>query len=214
MQPVFHYPSETLIFEPTDICTRWAIGALFPGRESAPLEIDLGCGDGAFLLASAAEMPERNFIGVERLLGRVRRTCRGAAAAGLRNVRLVRLETLYLMRYLLPPGSVSVLHLMFPDPWPKRRHWHHRVFQASFLDAAHPLLTPDGEIRLTTDDEPYYRHMRSVFEGRADFREEPWEPGPDYPQTDFEKGFRAQGLPIYRALLRRVSGPGSVDSTR
>ena len=187
-----------------DICARLDLSALFPGRETAPLEVDLGSGDGAFLAEMAARFPERNFLGVERLLGRIRRTCKRLAHVGASNARLIRLESHYVVRWLLPPGSVQVFHVMFPDPWPKRRHHIHRLIQTSFLDDAWTALAPGGELRLTTDDAPYFQHMRQVFEPHAGFAEEPWDPGPDYPCTDFETLFRAKGLPIYRSLLRRI----------
>ena len=203
MQPVYLIPPQSVRHEPENLFAPLDPAALFPESPLAPLEIDLGCGDGAFLLTMARQHPDRNFLGTERLLGRVRRTCRGAAEAGLCNVRVVRLESHYFLRYLLPEASVTTLHLMFPDPWPKRRHHHRRLVQTNFLDAAHVALRPGGELRLTTDDFPYFKHMCAVSKPHPGFREEPWEPGPDYPQTDFERLFRGQGLPIHRALLRR-----------
>lgn len=181
--------------------------ALFPGRPHAPLEVDLGCGDGAFLVAMAGQTPEHNFLGVERLLGRVRKTSRRTAREGLENVRLLRIESHYTLRHLLPGGSVAVAHVMFPDPWPKRRHNHRRLIQTEFLDAVQRVLAPGGELRLTTDDLPYFTHMRAVFQKHPAFVEEPWEPGEDYPQTDFERLFRGKNLPIYRALLRKTEPP-------
>jgi len=211
MQPVYLFPPETVRFQPENPCEPLDLAALFPGRQGAPLEVDLGCGDGSFLLAIAARAPEHNFLGVERLLGRVRRTSRGAATLGLTNVRVIRLESHYVVRYLLPGGSASVLHVMFPDPWPKRRHHHRRLIQPAFLDAAAQALRPGGELRLTTDDLPYFKHMRAVFNAHPAFVEQPWEPGPEYPQTDFERQFRAQGLPIHRALLRTPALPPRRD---
>jgi len=203
MQPVFLFPPDTVEFLPEDYCARLDLATLFPGRENAPLELDLGCGDGAFLVEMAKRFPERNFLGVERLLGRVRRTCKGLAREGAANARVIRLESHYLVRYLLPPGSVSVFHVMFPDPWPKRRHHVKRLIQTAFLDDIAVALAPGGELRLTTDDAPYFQHMRKVFEAHPGFTQEPWTPGPDYPQTDFEAIFRCHALPIYRALLRK-----------
>lgn len=204
VQPVYLVPPETIPHELESIFAPLDIGNMFAHQPNAPLEVDLGCGDGSFLAEMAQRMPERNFIGVERLLGRVRRTARRAACLGLRNVRLVRLESGYLVRYLLPRGSVAVMHVMFPDPWPKRRHHHHRLVQPGFLDVVQLALAPKGELRLTTDDLPYYQHMQKVFKAHSGFAEEPWDPGEDYPRTDFEQIFRAKGLPVYRVLLRKT----------
>lgn len=195
---------EQVEYIPQNYFTPQSLSALFPGREKAPLQIDLGSGDGAFLLKMAASHPEENFIGVERLLGRIRKTCRKVARAGLCNVRLMRIESLYFLQYLLPPATANVIHVMFPDPWPKKRHHNRRLVQTGFLNAVHVALQAGGELRLTTDDLPYFEHMREVFTPHPGFREEPWTPGPDYPQTDFERFFRGQGQPIYRACLRRV----------
>src|SRR5436190_589287 len=97
---------------------------------TASLEVDLGCGDGSFLTAAAAANSKSNFLGVERLVGRVRSACRKIAANGLTNARILRCEISYAVCHLLPPGSVAGFHLMFPDPWPKRRHAARRLFTA------------------------------------------------------------------------------------
>src|SRR5260370_8374057 len=99
-----------------------------------------GCGSGVFFIEAARQYPERNFFGVERLLGRVRKTLRSASQLGLTNVRVLRLEIDYTIRFLLSPGSVSRLHLSFPDPWPNRRHSRRRLVDEGFLAAsASPL---------------------------------------------------------------------------
>lgn len=207
MQPVSPLTPQHVEYIPENYFAPLRIGALFPGREEAPLQVDLGCGDGSFLLAMAALQPEHNFVGVERLKGRASKTSRRAARAGLCNSRVIRIESQYFLQYMLPAASASVLHVMFPDPWPKKKHNSRRLIQAPFLNVAHGALRPGGELRLTTDDLPYFEHMREVFGAHLGFREEPWEPGEGYPQTDFERLFRGQGLPIYRALLRRVELP-------
>ena len=170
----------------------------------APLEVDIGCGEGSFLVAMAARFPERNFLGIERLLGRIRKTCRRTAARNLENVRVLRLESSYTVQHLLPPGSVSVFHVMFPDPWPKRKHHRRRLIADPFLDTIHAALCEMGELRLTTDDADYFAHMKRVCLARTDFEPVPWPDDPAYPQTDFERGFRARGLPIHRLLLRKI----------
>ena len=178
------------------------LAACFP--RPAPIEVDIGCGDGSFLIRMAHSNPERNFLGIERLLGRVRRTCRKAARVGLENTRVLRIESAYATRWLLPPKSVDVFHVMFPDPWPKRRHQVRRLINNDFLDAVWVALIHGGELRLSTDDAHYFQHMEGVMALRKDFAIEPWEPGGDYPQTDFERRFRAKGMKINRLLARKI----------
>jgi tRNA (guanine-N7-)-methyltransferase len=174
------------------------------GRE-APVEIDIGCGDGAFIVEMAKRYPDRDFLGTERLLGRVRKSCRRALNAGLQNVRVLQLESLYTTRYLLPPGSISVFHVLFADPWPKRKHQRRRLINPPFLDAARTALTSEGVLNIVTDHRDYAAYIREVISGRSDFVEIPHPPDLEYPMTDFEKRFREQNLPIYRIRLAAVN---------
>ena len=115
---------------------------LFPSE--APLEVDLGCGKGRFLTSRALACPGHNFVGVDRLLARLRKVDKKIARMDLENVRLLRIEVSYAVRYLLPPNSVSVYYIFFPDPWPKKRHHRRRLINPAFLDALHSTLTEDG----------------------------------------------------------------------
>ncbi len=172
-----------------------------------PVEVDLGSGPGKFLVESAISFPERNFLGIERLLGRVRKTCRASSTIGLTNVRVLRLELEYTVRYLLPGNSISRFHLNFPDPWPKRRHHARRVVDDEFLKAIHTSLVKSGELWIKTDHESYFQNMEKVAA-----RSELWTPlewaEEGYPRTDFEEQFLAKALPIYRLRLsKRNSDP-------
>src|SRR5947208_16346355 len=115
----------------------------------APVEIDLGCGDGAFLAALAQENPAHNFLGIERLLGRVRNVCRKVARLDLKNARILRMESTYAVANLLPAGSVTAFYLLFPDPWPKRRHHRRRAFTREFLFSIHRALVAGGLFPVT-----------------------------------------------------------------
>jgi len=190
-------------FEPADYFARATMSDLFP-RE-APFEVDIGSGEGTFILTMAERHPERNFLGIERLLGRIRKTCRAAARRTLPNVRMLRLEIAYALRYVLPLESVSVAHVLFPDPWPKRYHHGRRLIQDGFMEALHGILVAGGELRIKTDDEPYFLWMEKVLGRAKGYERLDWpEDLDDYPTTDFEARFVAQGLPIYRARLRKV----------
>lgn len=194
--------AERAEWKPEDITKRATIAGIF-GRE-APLEVDFGSGDGSFILAMAARFPERNFLGTERMLGRVEKTCRGAARRGLSNVRVLRMESLYTAQWLLPVESASIVHIGFPDPWPKRHHHPRRLFQDEFMVALHQVVAPGGEVRIKTDDQPYFLWIEKVLARAKGFERIEWIEEADYPRTDFESHFLAQGLPIYRAKLRRL----------
>src|SRR2546423_13079579 len=169
----------------------------------APLEIDLGCGDGAFLAALAQENPAHNFLGIERLLGRVRSVCRKVARLDLKNARILRMESSYAVTHLLPPSSVTTFHLLFPDPWPTRRHHRRRAFTPEFLSSIQRALVGGGLFHVATDHADYFHQIERVIAATDIFvisREQN-----HFPPTSFEQKYVAGGLPIHRLLLRKVS---------
>jgi tRNA (guanine-N7-)-methyltransferase len=164
-----------------------------------PVELDLGAGDGGFALAYAAAHPGINLLAVERLLGRVRKIEKRAARAAQNNLRVLRLEFGYAVRYLLPRGSVAVAHILFPDPWPKRRHWPRRLIQPEFVRDLAGALRAGGELRFTTDHAHYFETAQAAVEAAGVLRRvEEWDFSGD-PKTDFQKTFEAEGRAIWRA---------------
>jgi tRNA (guanine-N7-)-methyltransferase len=186
---------------PADYFAPLDLAQVFP--RPGPLEVDIGCGDGAFLVALAERFPERNFLGLEKLAGRVRRACKKASRLALPNVRLLRIESAYAIQYLLLPASVDVVHLLFPDPWPKKKHRRRRIMSADFLALVHRLLVPDGRFRLATDQKEYFAAMRQLILPTAFVEMTPGEE--TFPLTTFERHFLAEGAPIYRLELRKIS---------
>lgn len=190
-------------FVPEDYFRRIEPGALRPGGR--PLEVDLGCGDGSFLLAMAGAHPEREFLGVERLLGRVRKVCRKITRAGLANARVLRLESRYAVEWLLPEASVARLHLLCPDPWPKLRHHRRRLLQKEFLDAVRRVLAEGGEFLFLTDHEEYHEWGRERVAAHEGFEILPWEEDSFfYPKTDFQVQWEAEGRVMHRLRCRKV----------
>jgi tRNA (guanine-N7-)-methyltransferase len=169
----------------------------------APLEVDLGCGDGSFLAALAQQDRHRNFLGTERLLGRVRSACRKIAQSELSNARVLRIESSYTVRHLFPAQSVDRFHLLFPDPWPKRRHTRRRIVTEEFLASIHRALVPHGMLQIATDQTDYFESMldlASRFPGLAVVPE-----SGAGPTTTFQKQFEQRGRRIHRFGLRKVS---------
>lgn len=173
---------------------------LFPDV-SRPLEVDLGCGDGRFLLAMAAQHPERDFLGVERMLGRYDKVAKRISQAGLTNARVLRLESCYTVAWLLPTASVSRLHLLCPDPWPKTKHHRRRlVVNGEFQQGLQRLLMPAGEFLLKTDDPDYYFAAAEHFDGLSAFMRLDWpEDAFFHPPTDFELQWLRIGRSMHRA---------------
>ena len=164
-----------------------------------PLEMDLGCGDGSFLIDLAKHHPERDFIGVERLLGRCRKVSKKIIRNGLENARILRLDSKYVVEWLLPAESVSRIHLLCPDPWPKMRHNRRRLVQQGFLEAVKAALEPGGEFLFMTDHEEYFEWAVERIHASKLFEIRPW--GDDsffYPKTDFQIQWEAEGKSMNR----------------
>jgi tRNA (guanine-N7-)-methyltransferase len=188
-------------FVPENYLTPLDLDLVF--ERSAPVEIDLGCGDGAFVTALARQNPEHNFLGIERLIGRVRSTCRKAARENLSNLRVLRVEIAYAVRYLVPTESAAMFYLLFPDPWPKTRHHRRRIVTAEFLESIWNALVPGGILQIATDEADYFEQITrlcAVVPGFAAV-----DPSLDvaHPVSTFGERFREAGVKTYLLELRK-----------
>ncbi len=184
---------------------------------AAPLQVDLGCGDGSFLCELARRHPEENFLGIDRLVGRVAKACRNAVA--LENVRVLNVESSYAVRHLLPEASIETFYLLFPDPWPKRRHHRRRIVTKDFLESTHRALKNGGVLQIATDQFDYFRQIERLAHASSLQVSEKLDglkpsslgektssdKNDDFPLSKFERRFSALGVPIYRLALRKIS---------
>jgi tRNA (guanine-N7-)-methyltransferase len=191
---------KNLVVQLRSIVEPLTLAELFPKPQ--PLEVELGCGDASFLVEFARRNPERNFIGVERLLGRIQKLDRKSRRAGLANLRGVRIESSYFLQFLLPPHSAAALHIYFPDPWPKKKHRKHRLIGGNFPALARAALASGGAVYLRTDDADYFQQMTEVFAASRDFQkiETPVELAEL--TTDFERDFNSKGIQTLRAAYQ------------
>ena len=113
---------------------------------SRPLEVEVGCGKGRFLVSRAAANPDCDFLGIERMLERVRLFDGKCRRGGIANAKVLRLEALYTFHYLLPAHGIRRVYVFFPDPWPKRKHHSHRLFGPLFLNALWKRLEVGGRV--------------------------------------------------------------------
>ena len=192
--------TENLIVTLPSIVERLDVARLFPAAQ--PLEVELGCGDASFLAEYARQNPAKNFIGVERLLGRIQKLDKKGRRLGLTNTRGVRIESAYFLQYLLPPHAAVALHIYFPDPWPKKKHRRHRLIGETFPALARTTLTPGGTVFLRTDDTDYFQQMTEVFNAAKEFEKVETPAALAGITTDFERDFNAQGIPTLRAAYK------------
>jgi tRNA (guanine-N7-)-methyltransferase len=165
-----------------------------------PVEIEIGPGRGDVVLAFAAERPATNFFAIERAAGLADAIAAEARRRRLANVRVVAGDACCVLRHLVPPDSVSAVHVYFPDPWPKTRHRHRRLFDRPDLaEAIRRALVPGGLVHVATDLSSLHDAMcaRLAAAGlvASDAR------GPLRPVSKFERKYAAAGT--YAAAFSR-----------
>lgn len=185
-----------------DLPSHVDLDALVPG--DGPWEIELGFGKGRYLLRRAQEDPARRFLGVE-IVSKYFRLLEGRAARrGLTNLVTVRGEALYLLSAAMPRHFADVVHVYFPDPWPKVRHQKRRLFDPTTVDLVANLLAPGGRLLFASDFLEYGEQVVSLLESfpglEVQRHEEPW---PEGPRTNYEAKFMHEGRPIVRLTATR-----------
>jgi tRNA (guanine-N7-)-methyltransferase len=136
---------------------------------TAPRMLEIGFGAGEALLEFAGVHPEFDCIGIEVHRPGVGRLLLGAEAAKLHNLRVICHDAVEVLQHQLPHASIALVHIFFPDPWPKKRHHKRRLIQPAFVELLANVIAPGGTLRLATDWEPYAQHMREVIDASPAF---------------------------------------------
>jgi tRNA (guanine-N7-)-methyltransferase len=145
------------------------LDAALRGRTRLTLEV--GCGHGHFLTAYAKSRPEELCMGIDLLEDRLARAGRKSKAAGLSNVFWIHAEASLLLQALPPHVRLGPsIFVLFPDPWPKRRHWKHRVIQPAFLSMLAERAEPGTQLCFRTDYAPYFTEASAVITGHPTWR--------------------------------------------
>ena len=147
---------------------RFSAPELFPKKQ--PLEIEIGCGKGRFALQRAQLHPEINIIAFDKLWKFLKRRKHRADREEVSNVVFFKAEAELFLEKAVPDASVSIFHLYFPDPWPKRKHNSRRLFDIEFLKLAARKIVPGGFFEIATDFEAYYEVMMKVIAGQKDWK--------------------------------------------
>ncbi len=175
----------------------WA--ALFGNAN--PVELEIGMGKGTFLTDQARARPDVNFFGIEWARWFWRYASDRLRRAGCQNARTVRAEATFFLTEYVPSSSISVLHVYFPDPWPKKRHHKRRLIQDKFLDIAHRILLPGARLQIVTDHHEYFEQIEPVVARSKLKIVEYNRPGSasegEFVGTNFERKYQREGRPFY-----------------
>ncbi len=163
-----------------------------------PVHVEIGSGKGRFLLKLATEHPEISLLAVERAGKYHRLVCDKAGRRGLDNVRLLRTTAEDLLFRLLPPLSVDALYVLFPDPWPKKRHHKRRLFSPDVTEAMVRCLKPGAPLLVKSDHPAYAEVIEAVLNQTAGLKStDPEEAFLDLPLTGFESKYVLEGRKIH-----------------
>jgi tRNA (guanine-N7-)-methyltransferase len=168
-----------------------------------PVELEIGMGKGTFLVEQAKARPEVNFFGIEWARWFWRYASDRLRRAGCANAHTVRAEAGFFLREFVPPGSLSVLHIYFPDPWPKARHHKRRLIQPAFMPLVNQVLKEGGRLQVVTDHQGYWEENiePTVRQAAGLTVVEYNRPGSaaegEFVGTNFERKYRREGRPFY-----------------
>ena len=175
------------------------LSAFFPLQR--PLALEIGCGIGDFIAQRAAQCPHLNHLAIDIYNKGCLKTCRKIEAAGLDNVRVMRIEARFLFHHYLTPQSLAAIYINCPDPWPKKRHRSRRLVGREFLLAVLNFLRPGGELCFVTDFPGYAADVAEVLTTLPGYRN--LQPTPlttelsGYPLSKYMRRFLDLGQPIH-----------------
>jgi tRNA (guanine-N7-)-methyltransferase len=174
---------------------------------TGPLELEIGCGLGAFALEYTRRHPGVRYVAIERRRKWARDVQHRADKRGLGNLKVIEGDARTEVPRLFRPGTLAAVHFQFPDPWWKRAHRKRALLTPEFATLLRELLVPGGLFDLRTDVQDRAQAMLTLLEG-AGFRNPKGaglfhEPDPEDVPSTREKRYLTTGEPVFRARLIR-----------
>lgn len=171
------------------------------------IEIEIGCGKGKFLLNRASENRQAFFVGIDKEKRWLKRGAERAERRRLENLKFIKGEAAQVLS-LFPLECVSVFHIYFPDPWPKRHHHRRRLLSVDFFRLLHRHLKAKGLIEIATDDTDYFAcikknigEMNGAWKKIGETKNE--RPFPSSVRTNYEQKYHAEGKSLYYLELKK-----------
>ncbi len=177
---------------------------LFPFAEH--VEIEIGFGAGESLVNMAAANHNRGYLGIEVYRPGIGQCMLNLSKLGINNVRVLEMDARDAIEQKIRPRSVHAIHILFPDPWPKKRHHKRRLLGTEFLSLCASRLRPDGLLNIATDCEDYAQTTLSTLEHIPQLRNAEstggfYEGEPIRPRTRYETKALARKDRIYELLF-------------
>jgi len=167
-----------------------------------PVELEIGIGKGTFITEQAKARPHTNFIGLEWAKWFWRYASDRLRRGNCTNARTARAEASFFLQEFVPDAAISVLHMYFPDPWPKARHHKRRLVQPKFMPIVERVLVPGGRLQIVTDHKGYFEEniepsVRGSNLKVVDYNRPGSAGEGEFVGTNFERKYRREGRPFY-----------------
>jgi tRNA (guanine-N7-)-methyltransferase len=197
---VFHFDPATVA---VDACASLP-AAMDVGER--PLHVEVGFGKDVLTLRRAEQEPDARFLGIEISRKKCVKFREKVARAGLRNVRCLWGDARKALREMFPEASVDSFTILFPDPWPKRKHHKHRWVNEETAALMARALKPPGKIIVATDHDGYRDRIREVLAGAGFEEERTLDRVPDDEKSLFAQRFERLGETVtYMRWGRRAT---------
>lgn len=199
---------DTIAVDPASLGDQADLRDLF--GDGRPVELEIGCGKGGFLLRRARSHPDHNFVGIEWANKFYKYAADRMSRWGLANVRIMRTDARHFVIHRLSSGCLAAMHIYHPDPWPKKRHHKRRLLRPDFMEAAVRALADGARLAIQTDHAEYFEQIREVTAARPELEPIPFEDAEygtvgEAMETNFEIKYRREGRRFYRLAFRRVT---------
>ena len=174
-----------------------------------PLALEIGCGIGDFMVKTAQDLPQTNFIAIDYYNKGCYKTCRRIDLHGLTNVRVLREEARQFIVERIAKGSLSAVYINCPDPWPKKKHRKRRLVNRQFMEFLRDYLAPGADFYFATDFDDYGIDVAGMLPGVEGFANQ-LAPDlyvhdlPGYNLSKYMLKFMAEGKRIYFVHYRRI----------
>lgn len=175
-------------------------GGLF--QNDHPLKLEIGFGNGNFLIDMAIREPQSNFIGMDFYHKGIRKIVTRMDRLHLKNIRVAYGDAGQKLPILFDECEISEIFINFPDPWPKKRHHKRRLIKPDFVEILAGKLAPQGKIRIATDFTSYAQEILEIMQADTQLHNPHEDQGylherNDIPKTKYEKAFLDAGKKIY-----------------
>ena len=213
MQSFIHITSQFFI-RPENLGSPADWSAVF--GNDRPLALEIGCGIGDFIVRTAQERPETNFIAVDYYNKGCDSTCRRVERHGLDNVRVLRVEARQFIAERIAKGSLTSVYINCPDPWPKKRHRKRRLVNRQFVQFLAEYMAPGCDFYFATDFDDYGIDVAGLMAGVTGFENIL---APDiychqlegYHLSKYMEKFMAEGKRIYFIHYRKSTASGGEE---